>query len=101
MARNYNVELPTGEYTHFTEGTRITNIEVIAGKGRIRKIDEVDILVEKYGGAASEWQKKKGIGYVDFQNESYKAEVHWYEEPSIGRVKFKTKAYNGEWIIDE
>lgn len=100
-SRNYYVELPDGEYTHFIEGTRITNIEVIAGKGRLRQIDELDLLVERYGGNPTEWQKRKGIGYVDYQNESYKVEVHWYEEPQVGRVKFKTKSYNGEWIINE
>lgn len=100
-ARNYDVRLPSGEYTGFTEGTRITNVKTIAGKGKERKIDEVDILVEKYGGSAEEWQKKKGIGYLDYENESYKAEIHWYEEPTVGRCKFKAKAHNGEWIIDE
>lgn len=48
-----------------------------------------------------EWQKKKGFGYLDYEGESYKAEVHWYEEPTAGKHKFKAKSYNGEWIIDE
>lgn len=100
-AKNYKVQLPDGEQVEFTEGTRITNIKTIAGKGRDRQIDEVDILVDKYGGTAEEWQKKKGFGYLDYEGESYKAEVHWYEEPTVGRVKFKAKSYEGEWIIDD
>lgn len=98
---NYDVRLPNGEYVNFTEGSRITNIKTIAGHGRDREIDEVDILVERYGGDSRLWEKKKGFGYVDYEGESYKAEVHWYEEPTAGKVKFKVKAYDGEWIIEE
>jgi SPP1 gp7 family putative phage head morphogenesis protein len=100
-AKNYKVKLPDGEYVEFTEGTRITNIKTIAGTGRDRQIDEVDILVDKYGGTPEEWQKKKGFGYLNYEGESYKAEVHWYEEPTVGKVKFKAKSREGEWIIDD
>ena len=78
-ALNYLVKLPNGEEVTFTEGTKITNIEVIAGKGRKRIIDILPLLIDKYGGSGSEWQKKKGTGYLDYYGESYKAEVHWYE----------------------
>ena len=98
---NYSVKLPDGSEVPFTEGTRVTNIKTIAGKGRDRQIDIVDLLVDRYGGTSEEWQKKKGIGYVDYEDESYKVEVHWYEEPTAGRHDFKVKSYNGEWIIDE
>lgn len=101
MAKNYDIELPNGEFVHLTEGTRITNIKVIAGKGRDRKIDIVDILVDKYGGNAEDWQKVKGLGCVDFDGESCKTEIHWYEEKTVGRVDFKVKTHQGEWIIYE
>lgn len=101
-AKNYDIELPNKEIVHLTEGTRITNIETIAGKGRNRKIDEVALLIEKYGGSESEWQKKKGLGYVDFDGESYLAELHWYEEPSAGRHKWKVKPdADGNWFKDD
>lgn len=100
-AKNHKVKLPDGSYASFAEGSRITNVTTIAGKGRDRQIDIVDVLVSKYGGNPEEWQKKKGIGYVDIDGESYKAEVHWYEEQTIGRVEFKIKSRNGEWIIDD
>lgn len=100
--KNYDIELPNKEIVHLTEGTRITNIETIAGKGRDRQIDEVDILLAKYGGSALEWQKKKGFGYVDFDGESYRAELHWYEEPSAGRHKWKVKPdADGNWFIED
>ena len=101
-AKNYDIELPNNEIVHLTEGTRITNIETIAGKGRERQIDEIDILIEQFGGSASEWQKKKGLGYVDYDGESYHAELHWYEEPTVGRHKWKVKPdADGNWFIDD
>lgn len=100
-AKNYKVSLPNGEEVPFTEGTRITNIKTIAGKGRDRQIDVVNILVDRYGGKAEEWQKKKGIGYVDYGGESIKCEVHWYEEPTAGKQEFKIKPHNGEIEYNE
>ena len=101
-AKNYDVELPNKEIVHLTEGTRITNIETIAGKGRSRKIDEVALLLEKYGDSESEWQKKKGFGYVDYDGESYLAKLHWFEEPSAGRHKWKVKPdADGNWFKDD
>lgn len=93
--------MPNGSEVPFIEGTRISNIKTIAGKGRDRKIDIVDLLVDRYGGTASEWQKKKGLAYVDYKSESIKCEVHWYEEPTAGKHDFKVKMYNGEWRIEK
>ena len=84
------------------EGSRITNVEVIAGKGRNRQIDILDILVNKFGGDPNEWQKVKGYGYLDHDGETLKSELHWYQEPSVGRVDFKLKKQKGgEWFIYE
>ena len=101
-AQNFDIELPNKEIVHLTEGTRITGIETIAGKGRNRQIDEIDLLIEQFGGTASEWQKKKGFGYVDYQGESYRARLHWYEEPTVGRHKWKVKPdADGNWFIED
>ena len=101
-AKNYDIEMPDGEIINLTEGSRITNIQVIAGKGKIRQIDEIDGLIEEFGGNPNEWQKVKGIGYVDVDEESCKAELHWYQEPKVGRVKFKLKQQKGgEYYLDE
>ena len=100
--KNYDIKLPNGEIVQLTEGTRVTKIQTIAGKGRNRKIDEIDILINNFGGSESEWQKKKGFGYVDYEGESYKAELHWYEEPTAGRHKWKVKPdANGNWFIED
>ena len=101
QAFNYDIETPDGEVLHITEGTRITNVQVIAGKDRNRQIDVIDILISKYGGDSNDWQKVKGFGYVDYEDESYKAEIHWYQEPTIGKVEFKLKPQiGGEYFID-
>ena len=94
-AKNYDVYNPvTGEYQQLAEGTRITQPKdhTIAGKGRIRQIDELDILLDKYGGDPLEWTKEKGYGYIEGSDgEIVKVELHWYEEPTVGRVKIKIK----------
>ena len=102
-SKNYDIELPNKEIIHLTEGTRVTNVQVIAGKGRNREIDIVALLTGKYPGTKeAEWQKVKGIGYVDYHGESYKADLHWYQEPSVGRVEWKVKPdADGNWFIDE
>ena len=100
-SKNYNILLPNGEYTQLTEGTRITNIEVMAGDGRIRKIDKIDHIVANYGGNPDKWQYMKGIGYVDYVGESFKAELHWHQEPTVGKHIWKLKPdIGGNWFID-
>ena len=101
-AKNFDIRLPNNEIVHLTEGTRVTNIEVIAGKGRERQIDEIDTLLYLHGGSEFEWQKKKGLGYVDYEGESYRAELHWYEEPTAGKHDWKVKPdADGNWFIEE
>ena len=96
----YRVRLPNGEWTRTVEGSRITRVKTIAGRGRERQIDELPILLEKYGGKPELWEKKKGLGWVEYEDEEYQAELHWYEEPSAGRVEFKLKTRDGGWFLD-
>ena len=94
-AKNYKVHNPiTGEHVPLTEGTRITQPKnhIMAGKGRNRQIDEIGLLVDRYGGDPLEWTKEKGFGYVDDEyGESHCVELHWYQEPSFGICKMKIK----------
>ena len=102
MARNYDIMLPDGDIVNLTEGSRITGVEIIAGKGRNRQIDIIDVLTEKYGGNPYKWQKVKGFGYVDYDGDSLKAELHWFQEPSAGEVEWKVKPQKGgEYFIYE
>lgn len=89
--KNYEVLLPDGEVVHLTENTKLIPSQVIAGKRSARAIDEVLSLIQVYGGSEKEWAKIKGTGYVDFNGESHKAEIHWYQEPSVGKVELKVK----------
>lgn len=105
-AKNYKVYNPlTDEYVPLTEGTRITQPKnhIIAGKGRSRQIDEIQILLDKYGGDPLEWTKEKGFGYVDDEfGESHYVELHWYQEPTVGRHRMKIKVQaDGRIYIDE
>lgn len=103
-AKNYRVTLPDGTYTELTENTLITNIQVIAGKGRKREIDAIDRLMERFPESTEEeWQKKKGFGYVDVDGESYKVELHWFEEHThdiIYDMKVKPDQ-SGNWYYDD
>ena len=90
--KNYEIKLPNGKIAKFAEGSRLQNIEVFAGKGCKRKIDEEDRLSFQYGYPKGSWMKVKAIGIlVDEDGEERKAEVHWYEamEGEKEEVKFK------------
>lgn len=105
-AKNYNVYNPlTGERMPLTEGTYIKQPKdhVIAGKGRNRQIDQLDFLVESYGGNPLEWTKEKGFGYVDDQyGDSHYVEIHWCQEPTIGKVRMKIKVQpDGRIYLEE
>lgn len=89
---NHEIAMPDGTVAHFQEGSKLHHKEVFAGKGCKRKIDQVDMLVERYGGKAEEWQKIKAFGTIVKSNgEIEEREIHWYEEPTVGKVKLKVK----------
>ncbi len=95
-ARNYDILDPTtGEYFHFSEGTRIRESKVFAGKGGVKELEPevAQGLSEQIGGDPDEWQHCKGIGTIDCDGEDVDAEVHWFQEPSVGKHKFKVKKW--------
>lgn len=99
------VKLPDGSITRLTPGSRIEKIQVIAGFGKQRKIDEIDVLTSVFKETENTpelWKKLKGLGYVEYDGESYRAELHFYSHPSIGKVRFKVKPdAGGNWFYDE
>lgn len=65
-AKSKNHDIQYGDkIVHLVEDTYLRDKEIIAGKGRKRKIDEIDRLVKQYGGDANKWVKVKGFGTVD------------------------------------
>lgn len=104
-AKDIMVRLPNGEKTRLTPNTKIEKVQTIAGAGKKRKIDEIDVLTTVFKDTAKSpdfWKKKKGMGYVDYHGESYRAEIHWYNHPITGDVRHKVKPdAGGNWFYDE
>lgn len=99
-AKSVYIKMPDGSIAGLTPGTRVTNVQTIAGKGKNRQIDIVDFLVDEFPETSPEkWEKQKGMGYVDFEGRSRLVELHWYYEPTVGRVKWKIKPdQGGNWF---
>lgn len=96
-SKNYNVyDFETEKYYKFVEGTRIQNPKVFAGKNGVKPLNPevAEGLADQIGGKAENWQHAKGIGYIDFNGEERKAEVHWFQEETQGKHDFKVK----EWL---
>lgn len=89
---NEKITMPDGTYASFVEGSKLQDKEIFAGAGCRRKIDEIDSLVEKYGGDPDKWTKVKAIADIQLSDgEIEHVEIHWYEEPTVGKVKLKRK----------
>lgn len=95
-SHNYDILDPdSNEYFQFSEGTRIRNAEVFAGKGASKPLNPevAEGLSEQIGGDPDKWQHCKGIGTIDVHGEDVDAEVHWFQEESVGKHKFKIKKW--------
>lgn len=94
-AKNYPVRLPGGGKAKIAEGTSITDIKVIAGRGHKTEIRDRFILESNYHIKADRWQKLTGNGFVDEHGIVRPAEIHWYEADGE-RVLMKVKRYKDE-----
>ena len=93
-AKNYDImDFETGEIYHFTEGTRIQNAEVFAGKGTNDEYRNAYKMARKYGGNISNWQHVKGFGWVSTPDGDGYAEVHWSQCEGIGKHEFFIKRW--------
>lgn len=81
--------------TKITEGSRITGIAPIAGRGSSTRIKgELPSLLKEFPETKeSDWVKKSGKGYIDDLGLSRHVELHWYESRQTGRVRMKVKKY--------
>lgn len=77
------------------EGSRITAVTVIAGKGSRTPIrGEMESLREQYPDVnPSEWSKMAGKGWIEDMGLERRVELHWYQCEQAGRVRMKVKRY--------
>lgn len=77
------------------EGSRITSVTVIAGRGSRTSIKgEMESLREQYPDVKpSEWAKMAGKGWIEDMGLKRRVELHWYQCEKVGRVRMKVKRY--------
>ena len=84
-ARNYKVlDLKTGEFFRFAEGTKLQNVTVFCGAGTKHVYRKAHKYSKRFGGLEDEWQHVKAIGILDTPNGYMKANVHWSQHPVLG-----------------
>lgn len=80
----------------FAEGTVITKIKVIMGKGTDKPLNEKYKIAARNGiKNPDNIQKLRGEGYVIANRQKRKAELHWYEAEEK-KFEFKVKRYFDE-----
>ncbi len=92
-AFNYKVWVEGEGLYSLAEGTTISKIVVFAGKGTKTPVKVAEYLSQQYGGKIGNWMKARGEGYVDFEGEKRRAELHWFENVDVGRIKMKVKRW--------
>lgn len=91
---NYDIlDLDTGDYFNFVEGTKIQNVKVFAGKGVKSPFRDAKKYANLYGGNPEDWQHVKGIAILDTDDGPIKAEVHWVQCPGIGKFDMFVKGW--------
>lgn len=96
-AKNYTVmDLETGEFFQFAQGTKIQNVEVFAGKGVRTEFRKAQKYADRYGGAPEDWQHVKGHGVIETPEGDRNAEVHWVQCAGVGKYDFFVKRWEDE-----
>ena len=88
-AKNINddvLDLSTGERFQIVPGSKVTNVEVFAGKGVRIPYRKAYAYAQKYGGNVEDWQHVKGFAIIDYYNEERSAEIHWSRCEGIGNI---------------
>lgn len=96
-AKNYTVmDLSTGEFFQFAQGSRIQNVEVFAGKGSRTEFRKAQKYADRHGGKAEDWQHVKGHGVIETPEGDRNAEVHWVQCAGIGKFDFFVKRWEDD-----
>ena len=97
-ALNYTIKDPasSNKTYKFYGGTKITNVQVFAGKGVRNKLrpEVAAAMDKKYGGKPRDWQHAKGLGTVERGGRLRAVEVHWFQAKNRGMHEFKIK----DWL---
>ena len=80
------LDLSTGERFRLVPGSRITNVEVFAGKGVRTPYRKAYVYARDFGGNIEDWLHVKGIAILAYYGEERKAEIHWSRCEGIGNV---------------
>ena len=96
-ARNYDIlDLQTGDMYHLSEGSRLQDIQVFAGKGTRVQFRDAEKYAKRYGGNRDDWQHVKGRGMVDTSEGERPAELHWVQCDGIGKREMFVKRWLDE-----
>jgi len=96
-AKNYAVmDLTTGEFFQFSQGTKIQNVEIFAGQGTKKEFRKAQKYADRYGGTPEDWQHAKGHGIIETPEGDRKAEVHWVQCSGVGKFDFFVKRWEDE-----
>lgn len=87
------VKLPDGSISKLSAGTSITKIVPFAGKGANKTLRLAESLAKDYNNSPDDWSHSRGEGFVDFETESKRAELHWFEHEEVGRILMKVKRW--------
>lgn len=80
-------DVTTSDGTIIKQGTKMTGVVEIAGGKRRRKIDDINRLVNSYGGKAKDWSKRRATAVINGEPK----EVHFYQNKRLGNFEYKIK----------
>lgn len=92
--QNYDImDLQTGEIYHLTEGSKLQDKEIFAGKGAPDPYRDAWKYAERYGGNVEDWQHVKARGVLSTPDGDFSAEIHWSQCERIGKKEFFVKKW--------
>lgn len=73
------LHLRTKERYKFVDGTKITKVEVFAGKGCSKEFRDAEKYAKRWGGKAEDWQHCSGNAKITNGSKVLTREVHWVQ----------------------
>lgn len=76
-----------GEKLYVPSGTKIANSTTITGNSSVNKINDVNRLVDTYGGEKEEWKKRAG----KVESNRFVIDIYWYKKKNGITIDEKIK----------